>query len=262
LQPVLPGPDLAVDAVYVLTVKTFADRIAHVERELSRHGIRFEFVLDHDAAELDDATIARWFSGEATSLKKQMSLVLKHLAAWQRASERGEKRILVFEDDVILAADFRARMADVMAAADALPPGWLIFLGGAGTKVPDRFFLHQGPLVPLANSTAEGYVTDLEACRRRVAWCQSHKITHAADHLLTLIDQAQGIAQYWPQDALVEQGSVVGLFDSVLDSSRMKHSRLYNIARHRWTKWRRRTLRKHWVQLWHALGAKAGAPPA
>ena len=90
--------------------------------------------------------------------------------------------------------------------------------------MPDWFFLYPGPLVPLANSTAEAYVTDLEACRRRVEWCDANRIEHAADHLLALIDRQQGVAQYWPQDAMVEQGSVVGLFDSVLDASRMKHS--------------------------------------
>jgi glycosyl transferase, family 25 len=261
-QPGSPDRGIAVDAVYVLSVKTFADRIAHVQRELGRHGIRFEFVFDYDAADLDAATMERYFAGAATSLPKQMSLVLKHLQAWRLACERGQRRILVFEDDVILDRHFRARMAQALAAADALAPGWLIFLGGADTKVPDRFFLHPGPLVPLANSTAEGYVTDLEACRRRLAWCDAHKIAHAADHLLTLIDREQDIVQYWPLEPLVEQGSVVGLFDSVLDSSRMKHSRGYNIARHRWTKWRRRTLRKHWIRMVHGFSGKAGTGPA
>ena len=187
-----------------------------------------------------------------------MSLTLKHMQAWRLACERGQRRILVFEDDVVLHPTFRARMAEALAAADTLAPGWLIFLGGADTKVPDWFFLHPGPLVPLVNSTAEGYVTDLEACRRRLAWCGANKIAHAADHLMALVDREQGIRQYWPLEPLVEQGSVVGMFDSVLDSSRMKHSRLYNIARHRWTKWRRRTLRKYWVRVTHALTAKMG----
>jgi glycosyl transferase family 25 len=252
LQPVLPAPDLAVDAVYVLSVKSFADRISHIERELGRHGIAFEFIFENDADEITPRDSAR-FTGAATALRKQMSLTLKHLAAWRLASERSQRRILVFEDDVVLHPSFGPRLAQLLASADDLPPGWLIFLGGADTKVPDWFFMHPGPLVPLPNSTAEAYVTDLEACRRRLAWCEANKIAHAADHLLALIDRETDVRQYWPTEALVEQGSVVGLFDSVLDASRMKHTRLYNIARHRWTKWRRRSLRKHWVRLLHAL---------
>jgi len=255
------GPDLAVDAVYVLSVKTFSDRIAHVRRELGGHGIAFEFIFDFDAAELDEATSRKHFAG-ASPMKKQASLTLKHLQAWRLACERDQRRILVFEDDVILHPEFRSRLAEVMHAADALAPGWHIFLGGADAKVPDRFFLHPGPLVPLASATAEGYVTDLEACRRRVAWCERNKIAHPADQLIAHIDGIENIQQYWLPEALVEQGSVIGLFDSVLDASRQKHSWFYNVARHRWTKWRRRTLRKHWVRALASLrgGAKARDP--
>ncbi len=246
--------ELAIDAVFVLSVKTFADRIAHVTRELGRLGIPFEFIFDYDAAELDDDTIAKHFVVTGSPpMKRQASLTLKHRQAWQLACARGARRIMVFEDDVVLLPAFPARLAAATRAADALPPGWLIFLGGADAKVPDAFFVHPGPLVPLPSTTAEGYVTDLEACRRRIAWAEANKIGLPADQLITHIDAAQHIAQYWPPEPLVEQGSVIGLFDSVLDASRRKHSRLYNVARHRWTKWRRRTLRKYWVRARQAL---------
>jgi len=238
---------LAIDAVFVLSVRTFGDRIAHVTRELGRFGVPFEFIFDFDADALDAAIIARHFVG-GTPMKRQASLTLKHLHAWRLAAARKARRIMVFEDDVVLFPEFHARLAAAMRAADALAPGWHIFLGGADAKVPDRFFLHPGPLVPLASSTAEGYVSDLEACRRRLAWCEANKIGHPADQLITHIDRLAGIGQYWPSEPLVEQGSVIGMFDSVLDSSRLKHSRFYNVARHRWTKWRRRTLRRAWVR--------------
>jgi glycosyl transferase family 25 len=253
--------DLAIDAVFVLSVKTFADRIAHVTAELGRFGIPFEFIFDFDAGELDDATIAQHFvASSAPPMKKQASLTLKHTQAWRLAAARGARRIMVFEDDVVLFPTFHARLGAAMRAADALAAGWHIFLGGADAKVPDDFFLDRGALVPLTSTTAEGYVTDLEACRRRLAWLAANKIGLPADQLITHIDRAERIAQYWPPEPLVEQGSVIGLFDSVLDASRGKHSRLYNVARHRWTKWRRRTLRRHWVRALHALRPAAGAP--
>ena len=248
---------LSIDAVFVLSVKSFAERIAHVTGELGRFGIPFEFIFDFDAAELDDEVIVKHFAG-SSPMKKQMSLTLKHLHAWRLASARGARRIMVFEDDVVLVPEFHARLAGAMRAADALAPGWHIFLGGADAKVPDRFFLDPGPLVRLASTTAEGYVCDLGACRRRLAWCEANKIRHPADHLITHIDGVEGIAQYWPPAPLVEQGSVTGRFDSVLDATRLKHSRFYNVARHRWTKWRRRTLRRLWVRALHRQGPSAG----
>jgi glycosyl transferase family 25 len=250
--------DLSVDAVFVLSVKTFADRIEHVTRELDRFGIAFEFIFDFDAAELDEATMRRHFAG-GSPMRKQASLTLKHLQAWRLACARGARRIMVFEDDVVLHPAFGARLAAAMRAADALAPGWHVFLGGADAKVPDAFFLDSGPLVRLASTTAEGYVSDIEACRRRLAWCEANKIELPADQLITHVDRAARIAQYWPPEPLVEQGSVIGLFESVLDATRRKHSRLYNVARHRWTKWRRRSLRRHWVRAVDAL--RRGLPP-
>lgn len=249
--------DLAIDAVFVLSVKTFAARIAHVTGELARVGIPFEFVFDFDAADLDDATLQQHFAAGGPPMKRQASLTLKNLQAWRLAGARGARRIMVLEDDAVLHPQFHARLAAAMRAADALAPGWHIFLGGADAKVPDDFFLHPGPLVPLASTTAEGYVCDLEACRRRVAWCAANRINLPADQLIAHIDRAERVAQYWPPEPLVEQGSVTGLFDSALDANRRKHSHLYNVARHRWTKWRRRTLRRHWVRACRAFGRGA-----
>ncbi len=245
--------DLRIDAVFVLSVKTFADRIAHVTGELGRFGIAFDFIFDFDAAELDDATIAERFIAGGPPMKRQASLTLKHLQAWRLACAREARRVMVFEDDVVLSPEFHLRLAAAMRAADALAPGWHVFLGGADARVPDAFFLDSRPLVPLASTTADGYVSDLEACRRRVGWCEANRIHLPADQLIAHIDRAERIAQFWPPEPLVEQGSVIGLFDSVLDANRLKHSHLYNVARYRWTRWRRRTLRRHWVRARHAL---------
>lgn len=231
-----------VDAVYVLTVKTFAERIAHIRRELASCGIVFEFVLQHDAVDIDDAQNARRFASPGLT-RAQQSLVLKHAQAWRNALSRGQRRILVFEDDVMLAADFVARFDAAMRAADGLAPGWLVFLGGADTKVPDSYFLAPGPLIPLPIATAEAYVTDLEAVRRRLAWVDANRIALPADHLIKRIDAELGIANYWLRPPIAEQGSVTGAFDSVLDANRQKHSRAYNVLRNRWNKFQRHRLR-------------------
>jgi glycosyl transferase family 25 len=220
-------------------------------RQLERHKIPFEFVFDCDANELRSSDLAHF--GPSDLKRPHQSLVLKHLCAWQMACARNYHRILVFEDDVILARDFRRRFADAMAAANLLQDGWLVFLGGADTRVPDRFFLEQGLLVPQSIATAEGYVTDRIACQRRIAWCAVNKIVLPADHLIRHADMACGTAHYWLPEAIVEQGSVTGLFDTVLDNSRMKHSRIINIFRNRWNKFQRRKARKWWIQLRHRL---------
>ena len=231
-----------VDAVYVLTVRTFAERIAHIRNELARRGIDFLFVLEHDIGALDPARVGARFAASALS-PAQCSLALKHAQAWKNAVERGQSRILVFEDDAVLADDFVARFDAAMRAADKLAPGWLVFLGGADAKVPDSYFLDEGPLVPLSIATTEGYVTDLEAARRRLAWLAENEIALPADHLIKRADAELGIAQYWLRPPIVEQGSVLGMFESVLDAHRRKHGRMFNILRNRWNKFQRHRLR-------------------
>jgi glycosyl transferase, family 25 len=252
---------LAVDAVFVLAVRTFRERIAHVTRELGRHGIPFEFIFDFDVPEIDDQLVAARF-GAADMPRPIMSLVLKHLQAWRLACARGHRRVMVLEDDVLLAPQFVPRLNAALRAAEPLSPGWLIYLGGADARVPDQFFLAREPLIALPIATTEGYVTDLAACRKRVAWCEANRIDKPSDHLLRRLDAALGIRHYWLADSLVEQGSVTGLFDSVLDTNRMKYHRLINTARNRWNKLRRRQLRRIWVNLATRLrgGPAAGKP--
>ena len=257
-MPSVPPNPLAVDAVYVLTVKTFRDRIAHATRELGRHGIPFEFIFDFDVPDLDEALLERRFGATAMPLP-QKSLALKHLHAWRLACERGQSRILVFEDDALLHPRFVSEFNVAMRAADREVPGWLIYLGGADAKVPDSFFLHRTPLIPQPIATAEGYVSDVEACRRRVVWCDANVMDRPADHLIRVVDQAVGVREYWLPESIVEQGSVTGVFDSVLDSHRMKHSRFVNVARNRWNKLQRRRLRRLWVNAKHFGRRRNGA---
>lgn len=242
-----------VDAVYVLCVKSFTQRIAHIEAEMAKYGIAFEFMFDHDAAQLDPELVRQTF-GPSDMKASHQSLVLKNIQIWRDAVAHGYRRVLVFEDDAVLTPDFVARFDEAMATADALPPGWLVFLGGMDTKVPDRYFLAPGPLVELPIATAEACVYDLTAMQQRLAWLNANPVTLPADHLMRRIDGEQGIRQYWLRHPIAEQGSVLGIFDSVLDANRQKHSRRYNILRNKWNKFQRRQLRQWIVQCKDRLG--------
>lgn len=237
-----------VDAVYVLTVKSFSQRIAFIQAEMAKHGIAFSFVFDHDAVDMDPALVAATFA--PSDLKgAHQSLVLKNIQVWRDSVAKGYKRVLVFEDDAVLSDDFAQVFDNAMRAADELPPGWMIFLGGMDTKVPESYFRAPGPLVELPVATTEGCVHDLLSMQKRLEWLESHSVTLAVDHLMRLIDPQMGIKQYWLRKPIVEQGSVLGIFDSVLDSSRQKHSRTFNIMRNRWNKFQRRTLKEWLVRL-------------
>lgn len=233
-----------VDKVYVLSVKSFKDRIHHVKKEMGKHHIQFEFVFDYDVPELKPTLLKKHFARSNNLTPAQKSLILKHRFAWQDALKHEYQRVLIFEDDVILLPHFNQNFRALISTIEKLPKDFLIFFGGGDTKVPDHFFLEEGLLVRHPIATAEAYLVDLANVRRRMAWLDKHPITLPADHLIKHIDcDLYGAQHYWVKKPLVEQGSVTGLFVSKLDSHRLKHSIYFNILRHRWNKFHRRTLK-------------------
>ena len=241
-----------VDKVYVLSVKSFKDRIRHVKEEMAKHNIKFEFVFDYDIPELTPNLLKKHFAPSSLS-PAQKSLVLKHTQAWRDALKHHHKHILIFEDDVILDKNFHKKLEVIIHAMKVLPKDFLIFLGGADAKVPNHFFLSQSPLVELPLATAEGYIVDLPSIKKRIQWLKTHKINLPADHLIVKIDQENKTQHYWSKEPLVEQGSVTGKFLTKLDQHRLKHSIYFNILRYQWNKLQRRRLRGFLVRLKHFL---------
>jgi glycosyl transferase family 25 len=235
-----------VDAVFVLSVRSFTDRIAHIRAEMARHAIDFEFVFEFDANAIPAEVLERRFAPSDMQLGHQ-SLVLKHLRTWQLALERGLKRVLVFEDDAVLARDFEPQFALAMAGADALQGPYLIYLGRGnnqhvGTGGPNR--LISGGLLP----ATDALVFNRAAAELRLAYLETRPVTRPADWLTRETDAAVGVPHYWLAHPIVEQGSMNGQFTSVLDTKRRFRGRAYSWVRYRWDAWwkrLRRDLRIH-----------------
>lgn len=240
------GVNRRVDAVYVLSVRSFADRIAHIEAEMARHGIVFEFVFDHDANAIKEELIARRFAPSDMKLAHQ-SLVLKHIRTWELMRERDLARVLVLEDDALLAPDFAAGLDEALREAQSLPPGWCLYLGrGNNQHMGARGgpALLPGGLLP----ATDALVFDRVAAERRLDYLASRRITRPADWLIRETDAAVDVPHYWLRTPLVEQGSMNGRFDSVLDRKRQWRGRLYSWLRYRWDAW--------WKRLRNDLGLR------
>ena len=59
-----------------------------------------------------------------------------HMSCWREAAARGERTVLVFEDDARLAPGVATAMLDTLRAADAAAPDWDVLLFGYETSVP------------------------------------------------------------------------------------------------------------------------------
>ncbi len=158
-------------------------------------------------------------------------------------------RALVFEDDAILSADFRAAILDILKAAATLAPGHLIFLGGADTKLPPDFLTYPAPLAPRRMTTTGGFVIDNALIRRRLEWLK-HKGILPADGLMHRIDQDIGAPNFWPKRTMVQQASCAGQLKTTLDGSRSKHGLLYIKLRYRWRKFKNQSIRRWLKTIW------------
>jgi glycosyl transferase family 25 len=223
-----------VDAVYVLSVRSFADRIAHIEAEMTRHRTGFEFIFEFDANAIPVETLAAVFAPSDMTLAHQ-SLVLKHIETWRR-------RVLVFEDDAVLADGFADGLNRALPEADRLAPGWLVYLGCADNRLGG--IGGDAALVPSGELPAtDALIFDAEAALRRLRFIASHRITRPADWLTRETDAAVGVRHFWLREPLVEQGSMNGMFASVLDEKRRNRGRWYSWARFRWDRWWKRMRR-------------------
>jgi len=231
-----------VDAVLVIGVRTLVDRQRHIEAEMARAGIDFEWMFDFDPPDITPEMIERTFAPSDMRIQHQ-SAVLKHIATWRACVERGCRRVLVFEDDVFLAPDFAAVLAQAMAEADGLRSPYLVYLGcgdnryAAGARSSPTVLVPAGPL-----PAADAYVIDIESARMRLEWLARNRTTRPPDWLLREVDEELGIAHWWLRTPIVEQGSMNGRFTSLLDDKRAGRGRIYAWLRFRWDRWRHRAV--------------------
>lgn len=223
-----------VDAVLVVSVRTFTDRIEHMRGELARFGIEFEWVFDFDPPQITPELIERTFAPSDLRLPHQ-SAVLKHIATWRICVERGYRRVLVFEDDVVLSPRFNEVFAQAMRELEQMDKSCLLYLGcghnryAEGARHSPTMLVAGGPL-----PAAEALVLDRESCVRRLQWLDRNKVTRPPDWLLRELDAELGIPHFWLREPVVEQGSMNGRFHSLLDEKRRGRGLMFAWIRFRW----------------------------
>lgn len=225
--------------IFVITVKTFYDRIAHMQEQEKRLGLSFEYLWPFDAAELTEEDKAGIELPKNTSI----SSARKHLLAQYRLVDSGSDYAVVLEDDAILDANFAQRLIDLLGELDKLSGPWIVNLAGADSKIDDRFlFASENQLIERRIATVEGYVINRAGALLRIAEFEQRGMKVAFDHWLQQVDDALNIPHFWVAKPMLRQGSVTGEFSTVLDASRSKKPSWFLSLKFRWNVLRRQTL--------------------
>lgn len=235
---------LGLDAIYVLNVKAFGERLRSITAQLAAFGLTAEVIQEWDPADITPEAEARWFVPQALTVA-QRSCALKHVEALQRICARGQKHALVLEDDALLGPAFVDGVRRALAEAGNYPDASVIFIGSGGNfytprsrREPGRS-LYPGPRGRFADS----YIIGDAAARKRLDWIAQHRIDEPMDNQFETIDRETGIQMLWLEDPVVEQGSKSGRFVTAIDK---QHPRWVQWLQFHWEKLRRKWLYQLW----------------
>jgi hypothetical protein len=135
-----PSPASEFDRVYVLNLDRDVKKLAHLTDMFAKHGLdftRFAATDGNDPA-FDEAWNAYESKGLVTTLEKSIDRrLIESRGAWgylmtmqallAHAGQQGHRRILVFDDDVMLHRNFQSRFTEVWTE---IPADWkLVYLG-------------------------------------------------------------------------------------------------------------------------------------
>ncbi|CDX17826.1 conserved hypothetical protein [Mesorhizobium sp. ORS 3324] len=189
-------------------VKTgYEDRERHIYDEFDRHGIPVNWYLDHDVADLSPEDLR-------SGLKPaEISLTLKHLGIWQEFLQTDLPYCLVFEDDVFLARNFSARLADCLHELDPSRHA-VVYLGNGGNYYTPWYSLKNGQsLYPATHSRCtDSYILTRSAAQARCEWFANRRVTRPIDHEVNFSDRDAGVEILWFERPIVEQGTHNGRF--------------------------------------------------
>lgn len=219
--------------VFIISVTGFSERQASIRKQCEKLGLTPIFIFDYDP---DETSTQTEFKISSSLPPASQSAVLKHLRAQELLidSKAEQRYALVLEDDALLFDDFHQGLTNAIHFLEHSAHPLTIFLGGADNKVkwPNRIegkhAIAKGRL-----TTAEAYLIEKKASKKRLDWVNENGIQFPADHLLTHIDNILSIDQYRCLPPVATQGSITGKFKTTLDDNRKNKNAIFLSLRFR-----------------------------
>ena len=218
---------LRVEHVYVIHVGEGAeDRAASIERQLARHGISFEYVLERDMKDLTPSWLDQWFGPPMNVVQPRTSCCSKHLVAYQRMLRDGWNDALVLEDDMFLSEDFVEELNQSLKELQGrrgISDAVYISLENSGLR-PLSKIAKEEPGVTLyralkGRDTGAYWLTGASAAAF-LHRAGTAKISESTPFFQNIVFESGAVELYWRHPAIAEQGSHSGRFDSLVTEHR------------------------------------------
>lgn len=208
--------------ILVIHYDKLVERKNHILNEFKKHNLEnYEFVSNYGKDKLTIENKSKF----KNLTEGEISLMLHHFECYKIISEKYDYAI-IFEDDVILADDFKTKIEKYIAD---LPNDWdMLFFGeGHGVHI-SNFRLIPGvniykKMTNLKNNIPGGidgsarcsdsYIVSKKCAQKMVQVINSLKITSIPlDHLLNKINHFCRFNIYWAEPTLAIQGTSNGMF--------------------------------------------------
>lgn len=218
---------LICNKVFVLHVeKGYEERKKHIEAQMKLHNIDFEYMLDGDIPNLNEALLDNYFINNMKSPTAATSVATKHLFVYKKILEENLDNALIFEDDVLLHKNFNhifnktirelqnLKLNDKEAIMISYENSGLEYL--SKTEIKSSYYLY-----PKKDTRcAAAYYINKQAAKTFISIATHQKIELTIDWWHSYLAKENLLTVYWCFPTIVEQGSHNGMFNSAIDTKK------------------------------------------
>ncbi len=210
--------------IFVVHVRGNKLREEHVKKELSDKNLSFEFILDGNKEDLNDAILKKYFSEGFAEASSATSCVYKHILIYKKILAEKIEQALIFEDDIVLYKDFLKILDSVLNETQQKGlENYLISLESYSlniiTKPKKNQFLYRKE----SGRCAGAYLVDYKFAYNAIRFVEQKKCHLQIDWMHNIMAKQGVINVYWAHPPIAEQKSHNGTFDSLLNPD-MKRS--------------------------------------
>jgi glycosyl transferase, family 25 len=227
--------------VFVIHVRGAKHREEHMNDELGKKGLAFEFMLNGNKEDLDSQILDKYFSGQMHNVNAIASCGLKHLLVYETMVSRNLEHVLIFEDDIILQKNFNQVFSD--SIKEIHERGLKNIL--VSYENSNHFYVSKDEVI--ANQIlykkdmgrcAGAYLVDIECVHTILEEIKHTKCDLPIDWFHNKLAKEGKINIYWSFPHIAEQGSHNGKMGSLIDNKKKGFFRriVYYLQKHFRTK--------------------------
>ncbi len=199
------------------------ERRKHIEKELAKKDLSFEFVLDGNQEDLTPQVLKKYFSNITNEFMGEVSpktsCAYKHILVYEKIIKKKIKQAIIFEDDIVLHDDFLTFLNKISVEIKKRNlTNYLISLENSSLYIVTR--PKKGVYLYYKQSSQRGTGAALisyECAHNIVKYIKEKKCYFPIDWMQTALAKKDLINIYWAHPTIAEQNSYNGKFDSLLD---------------------------------------------